>query len=154
MPEANPALQVSKKLLAAQNLVLEMIVSGAPLERVLRALAAYIEQHDRSVRCSIFLPDPNDNTLRVTATSGLPGSFAQTFDRVPIDPLAGPSGAAAYRRQRVILPDVTKHPWYQHWKKPLREYSLRSCWSTPIISEQGALLGVVAVYRKYPHIPG
>src|ERR1700704_3280258 len=154
MSEVNPAPQASRKLLVAQNLVLEMIISGAALDDVLRALAAYIEEQDRSVMCSIFLPDSNGATLRASATSKLPGTFAEAFASVPIDPLAGASGAAAYRRERVILPDVTTHPWYENWKKPLLEYGLRSCWSTPIVSEQGALLGVVAIYRKQPHIPG
>jgi len=154
MPEVNAGLKASKKLLVAQNLLLEMIVSGAPLDDVLGAMAAVIELRDQSARCCIFLPDPDGSTLRLKVAPKLPASFADSLKNLPIGPLAGACGAAAYRRERVIVSDVTIDPLYQHSKEPVRTYRLRSCWATPIISQEGALLGVIAIYRKRPHVPG
>jgi two-component system cell cycle sensor histidine kinase/response regulator CckA len=153
MPDVNAALKASNKLLVAHNLVLEMIVSGAPLDDVLRAMATVIELRDPSARCSIFLPDPDGSILRLKAAPKLPASLARALDGLPIGPLAGASGAAAYRKERVIVADVTVDPLYEHSREPLREHRLRSCWSTPIVSREGALLGVVAVYRRRPHVP-
>src|SRR5579862_6002828 len=114
----------------AQNLVLDMIVSGAPLDAVLRAMAALIELRDPSARCTIFLPDPDGSTLRLKVAPKLPESFARSLQGLPISPLAGASSAAAFRKERVIVPDVTVDPLYQHSKEPVRKYRLRSCWST------------------------
>jgi PAS domain S-box-containing protein len=151
MPEAKPAPQASKKLLVARNLVLEMIVSGASLDRVFRALVAFIEQQYPSARCAIFLPDADGHTLRLTAASKLPQSFTSLLDKRPIGPQASPSGQAAYRRERVIVPDATVHPSYT--PGTFQEYDLRSCWSTPMVSAAGAVLGVVTIYRKQTHVP-
>jgi PAS domain S-box-containing protein len=153
MPEVKAAPKASRQLLASQNLVLEMIVTGAPLEAVLRALTAVIDLRNPPAMCAIFLPDPDGSTLRLKAASKLPESFAQALDGLPIGPLAGASGAAAYRKERVIVSDTAVNPLYQHPSEPVREHRLRSCWSTPILSEEGALLGVITVYRKRPHVP-
>jgi PAS domain S-box len=152
MPEAKRAPQASKKLLVARNLVLEMIVSGASLDRVFRALVAFIEQQVPAARCVIFLADPDGHSLNLAASSKLPRSFARLMDRRPIGPHAAPSGQAAYRRERVIVPDVTAHPLYP--RQLFQEYDLRSCWATPIVSEAGAVLGVVSIYRTQIHVPG
>jgi len=76
MPEVNRvtglALPASDELLAAQNLVLEMIASGARLDSVLRALADYIDQQQPAGMCSIFLLDPDGGALRLAATAKTP----------------------------------------------------------------------------------
>jgi two-component system cell cycle sensor histidine kinase/response regulator CckA len=153
MPEVNVAPKASKRLLAARNLLLEMIVSGAPLDDALRAMAAVIELQDQSARCAIFLADADGSKLRLEAAPNLPESFAHSLKSLPIDPLAGACGAAAYRRKRVIVSDVSIDPLYENSGEPVREHGLHSCWSTPIVSREGALLGVIAVYGKRPHVP-
>src|SRR4029077_13214138 len=153
MAEVRAALKASKELLASQNLVLEMIVSGAVLDDVLQAVAALIELRDPPARCSILLPDPDGSTLRLKAAPKLSESFVRALDGQPIDPLAGASGAAAYRKERVIVPDTAVDPLYQHSTEPVQKHRLRSCWSTPILSQEGALLGVITVYRQRPHVP-
>src|SRR5205823_12421025 len=137
------APKASKKLLEAQNLVLEMIVSDAPLEGVLRALLALIDLQNAPAMSSIFLPDAEGATLRLKAAPKLPAGFARAVDVLPIGPLAGASGAAAYRKERVIVPDTAVDSLYQHSSEPVRKHRLRSCWSTPILSQKGALLGII-----------
>ena len=154
MTEANAAPKASKGLLEAQNLLLEKIVSGAPLHDVLASLAAVIELRDRSAWCAIFLADADGATLRLKAAPKLPEGFAQKLKSLPIDPQAGAIGAAAYRRRRVIVSDVATDPLYEHSSEPVREHGLRSCWSTPIVSREGALLGAISIYRKRRHVPG
>jgi two-component system, cell cycle sensor histidine kinase and response regulator CckA len=153
MPEVKAALKASKQLLASQNLALEMIVSGAPLDDVLRAVSALIELRDPPAKCAIFVPDPDGSVLRLKAAPNLPESFARVLDGLPIGPLAGASGAAAYRKERVIVPNMAVDPLYQYSRELIRKHPLRSCWSTPILSRQGALLGVITVYRKRSHVP-
>jgi two-component system cell cycle sensor histidine kinase/response regulator CckA len=154
MPEVDAALKASKRLLVAQNLLLEMIVAGAPLDDVLGAMATVIELRDQSARCCILLPDPDGSTLRLKVAPKLPESFAHSLKSLPISPLAGACGAAAYQCERVIVSDVTVDPLYKHSEEPVRKHRLRSCWATPIVSQEGALLGVIAIYRKRPHVPG
>jgi two-component system, cell cycle sensor histidine kinase and response regulator CckA len=150
MLEDNRALRASDELLAAQNLVLEMIGSDAPLDAVLGAVTAFVDQQEPSGRCLILLLDPDGNSLRPAASSKLPRSFTRALR---VDPRAGACGAAAHRRERVIVRDVAIDPLYEHSSEPFREHGLRSCWSNPILSQDGAVLGVLAVYHDRPHVP-
>jgi GAF domain-containing protein len=150
MPEVRAALKASKELLASQNLVLEMIVSGAPLDVVLRALAALIELRYQPAMCSIFLPDADGAALRLRAAPKLPKSLARALDGLPIGPLVGASGAAAYRKERVIVPDMMVDPLCEQFREFVRKHRLRSCWSTPILSREGALLEIEAVVEIRP----
>src|SRR5258708_353884 len=55
MPKAEPAPQSSEQLLAAQKPVMELIASSAPLDDVLRALAALIDHQAPAGMCCIYL---------------------------------------------------------------------------------------------------
>ena len=65
----------------------------------------------------------------------------------------GPCGAAAYRRQTIIVTDVMTDPLWEDYKERGIEYGLRACWATPILSSQGAVIGVFVVYAKKPCEP-
>ena len=154
MPEDNRApgspLPASD-LLAAQNLVLEMIASGAPLDQVLRALAAYIDRE--AGMCSIFLLDPDGSTLRLAASEKLPRTLVQEIDGFKIAPDAGACGAAVYRRERVIVEEIATDPLFASFRDLFLAHGLHSCWSTPIRARDGGVLGTVAVYDSRQRIP-
>src|SRR5258706_11351159 len=152
MPEGNrttEALPTSDQLLAAQNLVLEMIASGAPLDHVLRALASYIDQQEPAGMCSIFLLDPDGRSLRLGATFKLPQVFIRAVETLPI----GPKSGAVCLGERVILPDVATDPLVEDFRDLMLEQGFHSCWSTPILSSDGSALGTVAVLYNRRHVP-
>src|SRR6185369_8267554 len=64
----------------------------------------------------------------------------------------GSCGTAAYRQERVIVEDIENHPFWKGFK-PANEAGLRSCWSEPIISSSGLLLGTFAIYHRAPATP-
>src|SRR6185369_71762 len=47
---------------------------------------------------------------------------------------------------------IDGHPFWKGFA-PAREAGLRSCWSEPIISSQGELLGTFAIYHREPRSP-
>src|SRR6185436_19453022 len=143
----------SNQLPAAQNLVLEMIASGARLDGVLRTLAAFIDQRARPGRCCICLVDSDGRTLRVGATSRLPRSFIQAIEKLPIGPQCAACGTAAYRRERVIIPDVATDLLCEDLRDLFLRHGLQSCWSTPIRASDGGVLGTVAVYYTRQRTP-
>ena len=65
-----------------------------------------------------------------------------------IGPEAGSCGTAAYRREAVIVADITTDPLWEDYRDLAAAHGLRSCWSTPILSHQGAVLGTFAIYAK------
>ena len=64
------------------------------------------------------------------------------------DPRSGSCGTAAYRREAVFVSDVMTDPLWAEFKDLAAAHGLRSCWSTPILTHQGAVLGTFAMYSK------
>jgi two-component system cell cycle sensor histidine kinase/response regulator CckA len=64
----------------------------------------------------------------------------------------GSCGTAAFLRKRVIVEDITGHPYWKGFE-PAERVGLKSCWSEPVLSSECELLGTFATYRKEPHAP-
>jgi C4-dicarboxylate-specific signal transduction histidine kinase len=65
----------------------------------------------------------------------------------------GSCGAAAYHRQRVIVADIAADPRWAAARDAALAHGLRACWSTPIFSLTGQLLGTFALYYPEPRSP-
>jgi PAS domain S-box-containing protein len=145
----------AEALLANQQQVLEFIAQGRALPEILEALARFIEERSDRAKCSILLLDSDGKHLRLGAAPSLPASFIQFADGWLIGPRAGSCGTAAYRGQQVISVDIATDPlWVDFADGFVNEQGLRSCWSTPILSIGGQVLGTFAMYYAEPKTPG
>src|SRR5580704_337621 len=68
----NQGLDPQPDLAATRHLILEMIESGAPLDDVLRAIAAFVDQRNRAGKCCIFLLDPDRGPVQAGAPPASP----------------------------------------------------------------------------------
>jgi GAF domain-containing protein len=129
--------------------VLAMIMARAP-SRILDALCAEIEgQHP----CSVLLLDSDGMTLRSGAAPSLPQGYCQAIDGARIGPSVGSCGTAAYRKQPVVVSDIASDPLWAEYRQLALPYGLRACWSTPIATQDGTILGTFAVYYREPRSP-
>ena len=136
----------SELALATQRQVLEMVASGARLSDTLSTLAEAVEAQIPGVRVSILLLDEAHGCLRPGAAPSLPAAYSEALDGFAIGPMAGSCGTAASLAQVVIAEDIPTDP---HWDvcRPLAEaYGLKACWSYPILSRSGGVLGTFALY--------
>jgi two-component system sensor kinase FixL len=147
------ALRRAEASLAGENQVLEMIARGDSRAGILDAVCRLVEERARGSLSSILLLDPNTNCLRHGAAPSLPKDYAASIDGLAIGPSAGSCGTAAYRNQPVIVSDIATHPlWtdYRHFALP---HGLKACWSVPIRSSCGRVLGTFATYYREPRSP-
>ena len=142
----------SLRLLQRQTAVLELLASGAPLDRVLTSVVLALEELIPGARCSILLLDPATATLRHGAAPTLPASYASAIDGMPIGPGEGSCGAAAFLGSPVVADDITKDTRWDRFRHLAMPYGLRSCWSTPIRGREGTT-GTFAVYHDQAHQP-
>ena len=140
-------------LSAIDKTVLEMISSGAPLSDVLNVLSQVIEEQSPGLLCSILLLDPSRKTLRHGAAPSLPDSYSRAIDGMAIGPCAGSCGTAAYRKEAVIVADIANDSLWSDYRELGLSHGLRACWSTPIISKDGKVLGTFAMYYREPRRP-
>jgi diguanylate cyclase (GGDEF)-like protein/PAS domain S-box-containing protein len=133
--------------------VLEMIAAGQSLREVLTALCHLAEDQVTGARCSILLLDPSRQLLRHGAAPNLPPAYNAAIDDLPMGPAVGSCGTAAYRRTSVIVPDIASDPLWAPWRDLALQHGLRACWSKPILSRSGDVLGTFGFYYAEPRVP-
>jgi PAS domain S-box-containing protein len=140
-------------LLAGENRLLEMIARGDSRALILDAICRLVEELASGSLSSILLVDPSANRLRHGAAPSLPSPYNEAVDGVVIGPSAGSCGTAAYRAEPVIVSDIGADPLWDDYRDVALAHGLRACWSTPILSSVGKVLGTFAVYYREPRSP-
>ncbi|MBE9151516.1 GAF domain-containing protein, partial [Coleofasciculus sp. LEGE 07092] len=138
----------AETLLAEQNHILELIASNAPLPEIFTTLAELVEECSQQMRCSFLLLQ--EGKLHVGAAPSLPEGYNQAIDGVAIGPNVGSCGSAAYHKKTVIVRDIATNPLWADFKDLALSYGLRACWSSPILSSEGTVLGTFAGYYNQP----
>ena len=133
--------------------ILALVIAHAALPEVLDTLCRNIERHYSGLLCSVLLLDPDGKTLRHGAAPTLPEEYIQAIDGVQIGPSTGSCGTAAYRRQQVIVSDIATDFLWADYRHLALHHGLRACWSTPIASQNGSILGTYAIYYRDPRSP-
>jgi PAS domain S-box-containing protein len=141
-------------LIEAQTAALASVIAGTPLVTVLDTLLLALESASTDgMLVSVLLVGEDGRRLRHGAAPSLPAEYSAAVDGLDIGPRSGSCGTAAYRRQRVIVEDVTTDPLWTDYRELAELAGLRACWSTPITGSDGELLGTLAAYYRRPHVP-
>ncbi|MEP4891859.1 MAG: EAL domain-containing protein [Aliiglaciecola sp.] len=133
--------------------VLELISSGKPLNEILQAIVRVVEQENPDMLCSVLLLDDSQKHLVIGTASSLPAFYNEAINGIEIGIGVGSCGTAAYTNKRVIVNDVLNHPYWQPYKELAAEAELGACWSEPIRSTSGKVLGTFAIYHHKAHQP-
>src|ERR1700693_956361 len=140
-------------LLAGENRVLEMVAKGDSLADMLNNLCLLVEKQSTGVIASILLMDPNGKQLRHGGAPNLPKTYTEAIDGAFIGPSVGSCGTAAFRAEQVIVSDIATDPLWTDFRELALTHSLRACWSTPIFSSEGKVIGTFAMYYHEPRTP-
>ncbi|ALM90947.1 EAL domain-containing protein [Alteromonas stellipolaris] len=133
--------------------VLELITNGEPLKVVLNAIVSVVELNNPEMMCSILLLDESGIHLRSGTGASLPKFYVDAIDGVEIGSGVGSCGTAAFINERVIVADIQTHPYWKNFKALAERANLGACWSEPIRSTQGAVLGTFAIYHASINYP-
>jgi len=143
----------SENWLSGQKQILEMIAQGASLSDTLNTLIEIVEQQSRDVMGSVLLLDKDGEHLLHGAAPSLPESYNAAVNGAAIGPDVGSCGTAVYRREQVIVTDIATDPLWENYRDLALTFGLRSCWSSPIFSSVGQVLGTFAMYCAQPRAP-
>jgi two-component system cell cycle sensor histidine kinase/response regulator CckA len=146
-------LELSEALSQLNETILRMIRAQAPLPRVLEVLCHQIEKRHSDMLCSVLLLDADGMTLRNGAAPSLPKEYTEAINGVQIGPCVGSCGTAAYRKERVIVSDIATDALWAGIRDQALCHGLRACWSTPIASQDGTILGTFAIYYRESRTP-
>ena len=144
----------AEALHAGEKRLLEVIAAGGPLTTTLDALCRLAEDIDRSSLTSILLLDRKGMQFCRGAGPSLPPSYADALDGRPVGLGIGPCAAAAHLGEQVISLDIAADErWADDFRALALAHGLRACWSTPIKSSEGRVLGTFAIYPSEPASP-
>jgi GAF domain-containing protein len=139
--------------LTGQDKVLEMINANAPLADVLSTLVLLMEAQSPEMLCSVLLLSDDGDHIRHGAAPSVPEEYVKAIDGAPIGPKNGSCGTAMWRGKPVVVTDISTDPLWEDYRDLAAASGLRACWSTPILSKHGKVLGSFAMYYRQPQAP-
>src|SRR5215470_11820153 len=145
----------AEALLAGEKQFLEMVARGDSRSDILEALCRLVESTADGCYCSVVLVDPSGTRLEHGAAPSLPTSFITSIIGRPVNAESGPCAMAAYLNEQVIAADLTTETRWEsyEWCPMAMAHGLRACWSTPISSSDGKVVGAFALYYDEPKRP-
>lgn len=152
-PHRTPAQKKEEDFRLGQSKILQKIAANAPLSEVLQRLMLLIEAQSPDMRCSVLLLSDDGDHIRHGAAPSLPADYTAAVDGMPIGPKHGSCGTAMYRGEAVVVTDIFSDPLWEDYRDLAAASGLRACWSTPILSGRGKVLGSFAMYYEEPRTP-
>ncbi len=144
-------LDKTQKLTRVRNTILEKIVNAESLHSVLLDIVQAIESEYHNQKCSILLL--KDNCLYSGAAPSLPDFYNQAIEGIEIGLGQGSCGTAAFTGKRIIVEDISTHPYWAAWVDLATQAQLGACWSQPIKAANGRVLGTFAIYHSKAATP-
>ncbi|MDQ0319510.1 diguanylate cyclase (GGDEF)-like protein/PAS domain S-box-containing protein [Pararhizobium capsulatum DSM 1112] len=142
-----------ERLLVGQARLLEKIAKSVSLQEFFNELLGLIESHLQGVVGSVLMLSEDGRQLLTGAAPGLDPAYSAAIHGIEIGPKVGSCGTAAWRGEPVFVADILSDPLWEDYTELVRPFGYRSCWSMPIRSYNGQVLGTFALYSPAPGVP-
>ncbi|TDU66116.1 PAS domain S-box-containing protein [Prosthecobacter fusiformis] len=143
----------AEALLAGEKRILEMISRWEPVPVLMETLCHVVEEISEEIICSILLLDEKGVRLTLGAAPSLPSSYTGELKGLLDSYEAGPCARAASLMKPVIIADVLEDEPSVFFRELAVKHGLRACWTTPVFSSSGQVLGTFALYSRIPSLP-
>ena len=153
LPAFTPAPSNNEEFRAEQERITQMIESDAPLSKILSELVLIIEKQSPEMICSILLLSDDGDHVKHAVAPSLPQNYVKVIDGSPIGPKHGSCGTAMWRGKPVIVSNIATDPLWDEYRNFAWAIGVAACWSTPILSGKGKVLGSFAMYYREPRSP-
>lgn len=145
--------QRAQAIQEGQRRFLELLATGGDFTEILHSLVRVIEEQSPGMLGLILLLDEDGVHLHIGASVSLPEDYIRSIEGLEIGPLVGSCGTACFTRERVIVEDIATDLRWNGLRDLAVQYGLRACWSEPVISVDGKVLGTFAMYFMRPRAP-
>lgn len=146
-------IAITEGIFSEYNAIYKMIFanteSSIVLEKIVQAYESYFPQS----KCLVLLLDNSRQKLMPAMASSLPPAYIDAINAIMTEPDDGSGGPVVYKKDVVIAKDIVQNPLWQDCKEPAPEHGLKACWSAPVFSHDGHVLGAFVVYYAEPVDP-
>jgi len=131
-----------------RGLILEQVAQDEPLAGILVRVAETLEHQRPDLHACLLLV--GDGHLEVGAAPSMPADFAPAMEAVPAIACMGSFAAAALSSAPALVADTSTDPGWRNQQGLCSQYRIRSCWSVPIVSANGGVLGTLSLFGPVP----
>lgn len=133
--------------------ILERVMTDEPQDEILESVAKGIELIRPEISCAVLLLDDDGKYFSQCISPSLPSIFINKITGLEIGPKVGGCGTAAYTGKRVVVEDIDAFPGWSPYKDLATKARLQACWSEPVLSSEGKVLGTFAMYHDRTSAP-
>lgn len=133
--------------------VLRNLAENEPLEALIDRVTHGVERLRPGMLCSAMLLDETGTRFAHCQGASLPEAYMRALVGQEIGPGRGSCGTAAATGQRVVVDDVSTHPYWAAFQPLVAIANVGSSWSQPIVGAAGRVLGTFAMYYRVPRTP-
>lgn len=149
--ELEQARHQSLQMEAVRSYLIERTTGNQSVRDILHDVVLKLEVMIPDSMCTIMLLDKDGRRIRTGAAPNVPEFFLHGINGLEIAPGEGSCGNAMATATRTIVADIESDPFWVKYIGLTKRAGLRSCWSEPIVSSAGKMLGAFAIYN---HVPG
>ena len=132
---------------------LRMLETGASQTAVLTCLVTGAEVGAGSGAVASILVLDEEGLLRNGASPNLPRDYLNAIDRLKPDPKVGTCAAAAATGLTVMTPDFCADDKWAELRHLPMALGFVGAWSTPIVADDGTVLGTFGTYYRESRHP-
>lgn len=119
----------------------------------LDAMIRFVEDINPGLKSSVLILDESGSRVSVGAGPSLPSFYNEAVEGLAIGPLVGSCGTAAFWSLPVIVENIQEDPLWRDLAEKATAAGLCACWSLPIYSNSGDVIGAMALYAAEPSAP-
>lgn len=123
------------------------------MKETLESMARIVEEKNPGMRCSILLIDRDKNFIIGGAGPSLPEEYNRAVEGLLIGPAVGSCGTAAFWNTPVVVENIFEDPLWKDLRDAAEIAGVFACWSHPVTSVDGQVLGAMALYNTEPAGP-
>ncbi len=131
--------------------VLGMVAADKPIHETLERVCRIIEEQDEQVFASVLLVE--GDKLVHTAGPSLPPDYTNAIDGIRYGIDVGSCGSAVALNTTILTENTQTDPRWNGFSTLALKHGLLACWSHPIVSGDGEVVGSLAIYNRKPCLP-
>jgi diguanylate cyclase (GGDEF)-like protein/PAS domain S-box-containing protein len=121
--------------------ILELVAQDEPLPEILAGVIETLEHQRPDMRGSLTLW--RHNHIGGTIAPSMPADYVADLHALLRSEDGKPFGFAAVSGEPLLIADTATHPTWARMQAFREAYRIHSCWSVPILSANGEVLGVL-----------
>ncbi len=137
--------QEKNQILALQQSILESVLDGTSPQDIIDKICHLEESLLPNSVGTVMLFDNKRNKLDIIAGPSLTQDAKDKFSSLQPGPGAGSCGNVIYRGEPVFVSNTLEDPHWQDLRHLAQAYHLMACWSMPIRSANGGIIGTFAL---------